>query len=53
VRPSPESGTVEVRIRDMPPDLPSVLGVTALIQCLVMDLSERGERGTPIRTATH
>jgi glutamate---cysteine ligase / carboxylate-amine ligase len=46
VRPSPEHGTVEVRICDMPPDLPSVLGLTALIQCLVADLSERIARST-------
>ncbi len=45
VRPSPEIGTVEVRICDMPPDLPSVLALTALIQCLVADLSEQIDRG--------
>jgi carboxylate-amine ligase len=44
VRPNPAYGTVEVRICDMPPDLPSVLGLTALIQCLVMDLSEEIDR---------
>jgi carboxylate-amine ligase len=42
VRPSPEHGTVEVRMCDMPPDLPSVLGLTALIQCLVVYLSRGG-----------
>ncbi|GAC1468952.1 MAG: glutamate--cysteine ligase [Isosphaeraceae bacterium] len=40
VRPSPEHGTVEVRICDMPADLHSVLGLTALIQCLVASLSK-------------
>lgn len=35
VRPNAAFGTVEVRICDMPPDLPSVLALTALIQCLV------------------
>jgi carboxylate-amine ligase len=44
VRPNPAYGTVEVRICDMPPDLPSVLGLTALIQCLVADLSEEIDR---------
>jgi len=39
VRPSPEHGTVEVRICDMPSDLPSVLGLAALTQCLVVALS--------------
>ncbi len=42
VRPSPVHGTVEVRICDMPLGLESVLGLTALIQCLVHYLA-RGE----------
>src|SRR5262249_7253142 len=33
------------RICDMPPDLPSVLGLTALIQCLVHQLSGEIDRG--------
>ncbi len=45
VRPSERHGTVEVRICDMPPDLPSVLGLTALIQCLVDDLARPGVGG--------
>src|SRR4051794_22718712 len=43
VRPSPDHGTVEVRICDMPPDLPSVLGLAALIQCLVAELARKDE----------
>jgi carboxylate-amine ligase len=43
VRPSPASGTVEVRICDMPPDLPTVIGLTALTQCLVFALSVQAE----------
>lgn len=39
VRPNPEFGTVELRVCDMPADLSSVLGLTALIQCLVVDLA--------------
>jgi carboxylate-amine ligase len=46
VRPHHNFGTIEVRICDMPPDLPSVLGLTALIQCLVYQLSEEIDRGT-------
>lgn len=42
VRPSPAHGTVEVRVCDMPLDLTSVLGLTALIQCLVHDLARPG-----------
>ena len=43
VRPSPENGTVEVRICDMPPDLETALTLAALIQCLVADLARRDE----------
>ena len=46
VRPHHNFGTVEVRICDMPPTLEHVLGLTALIQCLVHDLSEEIDRGT-------
>ena len=45
VRPHHNFGTVEIRICDMPPDLSSVLGLTALIQCLVHRLSEEIDRG--------
>ena len=45
VRPSERHGTLEVRICDMPPDLPTVLGLTALIQCLVYDLARPVEGG--------
>ncbi len=46
VRPHHNFGTVEVRICDMPPDLKHVLGLTALVQSLVYDLSEEIDRGT-------
>ena len=46
VRPHQNFGTVEVRICDMPPSLSHVMGITALIQCLVHDLSEEIDRGT-------
>jgi carboxylate-amine ligase len=46
VRPHHSFGTVEVRICDMPPTLGHVLGLTALIQCLVYDLSEEIDYGT-------
>ncbi len=46
VRPHHNFGTVEVRICDMPPDLPSVLGIAALVQCLVFALSDEIDRGT-------
>ncbi len=45
VRPHHNFGTVEIRICDMPHDLASVLSLTALIQCLVYDLSEEIDRG--------
>ena len=46
VRPHHNFGTVEVRICDMPPGLEHVLGITALVQCLVHDLSEEIDQGT-------
>ena len=46
VRPHHNFGTIETRICDMPPSLHHVLGLTALIQCLVHDLSEEVDRGT-------
>ena len=46
VRPHHNFGTIEVRICDMPPSLEHVLGLTALVQCLVYDLSEEVDRGT-------
>jgi carboxylate-amine ligase len=46
VRPHHNFGTVEVRICDMPPSLEHVLGLTALTQCLVHDLSQEIDRGT-------
>jgi carboxylate-amine ligase len=46
VRPHHNFGTVEVRICDMPPRLEDVLRLTALVQCLVYDLSEEIDRGT-------
>jgi carboxylate-amine ligase len=47
VRPSADNGTIEVRICDMPADLPDLLGLTAIIQCLVQSLSEEIDGGTP------
>ena len=46
VRPHHNFGTVEVRVCDMPPDLRTVLGLTALVQCLVRDLSRQIDEGT-------
>ena len=46
VRPHNNFGTVEVRICDLPGRLEEVLGLTALIQCLVHALSRRIDTGT-------
>ena len=46
VRPHHNFGTVEVRICDMPPTIEHVLALTALIQCLIFDLSQEIDRGT-------
>ena len=45
VRPHNNFGTVEVRICDLPPSLDDVLGLTALVQCLVRSLSQQIEAG--------
>ncbi len=45
VRPHHNFGTVEIRVCDMPGTLEDVLGVTALIQCLVKALSDIIDRG--------
>jgi carboxylate-amine ligase len=47
VRPSADNGTIEVRICDMPADLPDLLGLTGIIQCLVQSLSEEIDAGSP------
>jgi len=46
VRPHNNFGTVEVRICDLPQSLEDVLGLTALVQCLVHDLSREIDGGT-------
>ena len=45
VRPHPRFGTIEVRICDLPSCLNEVLGLTALIQCLVGRLSDDIDEG--------
>ncbi|HMP79788.1 MAG TPA: YbdK family carboxylate-amine ligase [Pirellulaceae bacterium] len=52
VRPHHGFGTVEVRVCDMPSDFRDVLAITALIQCLVQDLSNLIDEGT-YQTGTH
>jgi carboxylate-amine ligase len=46
VRPHNNFGTVEVRICDLPSSLEDVLGLTALVQCLVHSLSQEIDAGT-------
>lgn len=46
VRPHHNFGTVEVRVCDMPGNLTDVMGLTALIQCLVAALSRQIDEGT-------
>src|SRR5882757_3124044 len=46
VRPHHNFGTVEVRICDMPGNLNDVLGLAALVQCLVKALSDEIDNGT-------
>jgi len=46
VRPHHTFGTVEVRICDMPANLPDALAMAAFIQCLVKFLSDEIDQGT-------
>lgn len=46
IRPHNNFGTVEVRVCDIPPNLDHVLGLTALVQCLVHAISLDVEEGT-------
>ncbi len=46
IRPHHNFGTVEVRICDMPPNLSTVISLTALVQCLVHELSLQIDEGT-------
>ena len=46
IRPQHQFGTVEVRVCDVPPCLPHVLAITALIQCLVHTISIEIDEGT-------
>ncbi len=45
IRPSPSLGTIEVRVCDGMPTLREVCAVTAFVQCLVDDLSQRLDDG--------
>jgi carboxylate-amine ligase len=45
VRPHHNFGTVEVRVCDMPGNLDDVLAIAALVQCLVVALSEHIDEG--------
>lgn len=46
IRPHHNFGTVEIRICDMPANLEQVLAITALVQCLVVAISEQIDQGT-------
>ena len=47
VRPHPDFGTVEIRICDLPYSLRDILAITALIQALVLTISEQYENPAP------
>ncbi|SDQ19590.1 glutamate--cysteine ligase [Quadrisphaera sp. DSM 44207] len=50
VRPSPANGTIEVRVCDGIPTLRELTALTALVQCLVVDLDARLEAGEQLPT---
>jgi len=45
VRPHHEFGTVEIRIMDMPMNMKHLLGLVALVQCLIAAISEQIDQG--------
>jgi carboxylate-amine ligase len=47
VRPHPDFGTIEIRICDLPCSMRDILGITALVQALVVALSEQFENPDP------
>jgi glutamate---cysteine ligase / carboxylate-amine ligase len=50
VRPSPSNGTVEVRVCDGVSTIHELAGLSALMQCLVVDLDRRLEAGETLPT---
>jgi len=46
IRPHHNFGTVEIRVCDMPANLTQVLALTALVQCLVVAISNEIDEGT-------
>ena len=46
IRPHHNFGTVEIRICDVPANLDQVIAITALVQCLVVELSNQIDEGT-------
>jgi carboxylate-amine ligase len=46
IRPHHAFGTVEIRICDMPANMEHVVAITALVQCLVVAISEQIDEGT-------
>ena len=49
IRPHPNFGTLEVRICDTPSTMHELASLVALVQCLVVALGERYEKGAPLR----
>lgn len=47
IRPHPNFGTLEVRVCDVPSTMHELASLVALVQCLVVALCERYEKGAP------
>ena len=45
IRPHHNFGTVEIRVCDMPANLNQVLALTAIVQCMVVSISEEIDKG--------
>ncbi|MFL5819697.1 MAG: YbdK family carboxylate-amine ligase [Solirubrobacteraceae bacterium] len=51
LRPNPSFGTLEVRVPDAQSTVSEAAGVTAVVQCLAVDLAERHDAGEPLPAA--
>ncbi|PAP76827.1 hypothetical protein BSZ37_10480 [Rubrivirga marina] len=49
IRPHPNFGTLEIRICDAPSTMHEVASLVALVQCLVVAIGERYEKGSPLQ----
>lgn len=49
IRPHPNFGTLEIRICDAPSTMHEIASIVALVQCLVVAIGDRYEKGSPLQ----